>query len=221
MKKFAAFFTSVMMSLSMFCLSVAADEVVEENVEQTVEQGSKLFEGIFDSFGIIILAVVLGLGVILSIIFLAVSHCKSRAKYEAKKELKQKEAEIKAKIEAKLAGKDTDEEEEEDAYADGYYDEYGYWHWNNPYYRDLESGALNVPARELKAVPELENKPSCAVKPVVVRDLITVPHDCPKCKTVKIEDEKKEDAKGGMMKTVLATVAITALGCQLMKKIRK
>ena len=220
MKKMIAFFTSLMMSLSMFCLSVAAEEAVEENVEQTVEQGNKLFEGIFESFGVIILAAVLGLGLILSIIFLAVSHSKSRTKHEAKKEKKQKEAEIRAMIEAKLAGKD-DEEEDEDADAEGYYDEYGYWHWNNPYYRDLERGAINVPTRELKAVPELESKPSCGVKPVVVRDLITVPHDCPKCKTVKIEDEKKEDSKGGIMKTVLATVAITALGCHLLQKIRK
>ena len=220
MKKIAAFFTSIMMSLSMFCLSVAAEEAVEENAEQVAEQGSKLFEGIFESLGVIILAVVLGLGLILSIIFLAVSHSKSRTKYEEKQELKKKEAEIRAMIEAKLAGKDTDEEDE-DEYADGFYDEYGYWHWTNPYYRDLERGALNVPARELKAVPELESKPSCAVKPVVVRDLVTVPHDCPKCKTVKLEDEKKAAAKSGTVKAVLATVAVTALGCHLMQKFKK
>lgn len=215
MRKIAAFLASLMMTLSMFCLSVGAEEVVEE----TTQEKTALFAGLFESSGVIILAAALGVFLVAAIIGLAVSHSKSRAKYEMKKEQKAKEALVREMIEAKLAGKDTDDEED-DYSNDGYYDEYGYWHWTNPYYRDLERGAINVPARELKAVPELESKPSCGVKPVVVRDLVTVPHDCPKCKTVKIEDEPKEESKGGVAKTILATVAVTALGCHLLNKIR-
>lgn len=227
MKRIAAFFASIITSISALCLAVGAEEAATDATGNTTDQ-APLLQQLFEENGMIILAAALGVFAVVAIIMLAVTHSRSRKKHMAKREKRKQEAKIREMIEAKLAGKDIDEDDQcydEDPYAAGYYDEYGYWHWNHPTYKTLENSAVNVPARDMNAVPELkEAKPEKQVKavamvqPVIVKDLVTVPRDCPKCKTVKLEDTKKDNSTA---KKVAATVALTALGCHILSKLRK
>lgn len=222
MKKIAAFFAFIMMSISAFCLSVGAEEAAKGASGNTSDQ--PLLQQLFDENGMIILAAALGVFAVVAIIMLIVTHKKSRKKHLAKREKRKQEAKMRAMIEAKLAGKDIDEENqvEADPYGYDYYDDYGYCCWNHPTYKTLENCAVNVPARDMCVVPEVKPekqvKAVAMVQPVVVKDLVTVPRDCPKCKTVKLEDSKKDNSTA---KKVVATVALTALGCHILGKLRK
>ncbi|MBQ9760474.1 MAG: hypothetical protein IJW16_03905 [Clostridia bacterium] len=236
MKRIAAFFAFIMMSISAFCLSVSA----AEDKKEVVEEEAPMLQEFFAANGQIILFAALGAFALIAIIMLIVTHTRSRKKYMKKREKKKEEAKIRAMIEAKLAGKDIDADENAgDPYAYDPY--YAYYYgmppqqpqqpqkeaepsWNHPTYKTLENSAVEVPARDVKAVPEIKEGPAKQVKavamvqPVVVKDLVTVPRDCPKCKTVKLEDAKKDNSTA---KKVVATVALTALGCHLLGKLKK
>lgn len=228
MKRIAAFFAFIMMTLSALCFSVsAAEDVADKKAE---DSAAPMGEAIFTPENApLIVGIAVGVFVVLAIVFLIVSHTTSRKKYMAKRAKKKEEAKMRALIEAKLAGKDIDgDESAQDSYA---YDPYGYYygygapqHWNHPTYKTIENSAVQVPARDVKAVPEIKEEAAKKVKavamvqPVVVKDLVTVPRDCPKCKTLKLEDTKKDN---GTVKKIAATVALTAIGCHLLGKLKK
>ena len=239
MKRIAAFFAFILMSISAFCLSVSA---AEDTAEKAKDEAAPLLEGIITPENTpLIIGVAVGAFVVLAIIFLAISHSRSRKKYMAKREKKKEEAKMRAMIQAKLAGEDLDgDDQANDPYAyDPYYAYYyGYAPQqaqpaaeekpaeekpvNHPTYKTLQDNAVEIPAQDIAEVkPLVAQKPVKAVamvQPVVVKDLVTVPRDCPKCKTVKLEDAKKDTSK---VKKIAATVAITAIGCHLLGKLKK
>ncbi len=238
MKRIAAFFAFILMSISAFCLSVSA---AEDTADKATEEAAPLLEGIITPENTpLIIGVAVGAFLVLAVIFLAISHSRSRKKYMAKREKKKEEAKIRAMIEAKLAGKDIDgDAQANDPYAyDPYYAYYyGYPQMpnnneaaqanaaqtvNHPTYKTLEGSAVEIPAQDMKAVKPIVAQKSvktvAMVQPVVVKDLVTVPRDCPKCKTVKLEDAKKDTSN---VKKIAATVALTAIGCHLLGKLKK